>query len=290
MEAFLIYLGKVALAMCAFFLVFLMLFQKQKHFVFNRIYLLASMAISYLIPLITFTIIQKIEAAPILPEFSYNYFDSIPYSFAEEPVKTTYYWYHYSFAILLLGVAGFFIHFLIGNFKALNIVRKSYGKKEMGPNICITKEDVHPFSFFNKVIVSEKNLSHPNIKMIIDHEKLHVKEKHTFDILIAEILFLLEWFNPFAWLLKDAVKNNLEFLTDDFITQQNDRETYQLAMVSMADKKGVAPFLTALNGSQLKNRIIMMKKKTENKFAVVKQLLILPLLAILIMGLSNKEV
>jgi TonB family protein len=61
-------------------------------------------------------------------------------------------------------------------------------------------------------------------------------------------------------------------------------------MVALADKKGVAPFLTALNGSQLKNRIIMMKKKTENKFAPLKQLVILPLLAILIMGLSNKEV
>jgi hypothetical protein len=61
-------------------------------------------------------------------------------------------------------------------------------------------------------------------------------------------------------------------------------------MVALADKKGVAPFLTALNGSQLKNRIIMMKKKTENKFAPLKQLIILPLLAVLVMGLSNKEV
>ena len=61
-------------------------------------------------------------------------------------------------------------------------------------------------------------------------------------------------------------------------------------MGGLADKKGVAPFLTALNGSLLKNRIIMMKKKTENKYTFVKQLLVLPLLAILVMGLSNKEV
>jgi TonB family protein len=61
-------------------------------------------------------------------------------------------------------------------------------------------------------------------------------------------------------------------------------------MVALADKKGVAPFLTALNGSQLKNRIIMMKKKTENRFAPLKQFVILPLIAVLIMGLSNREV
>ncbi|NQU85812.1 MAG: carboxypeptidase-like regulatory domain-containing protein, partial [Mariniphaga sp.] len=156
--------------------------------------------------------------------------------------------------------------------------------------VCITDEDVHPFSFFNKVIISQKTLPHPNLPLILAHENLHIKERHTYDILLAEILFLLEWFNPFAWLLKDAVKNNLEYITDDFITKQNDRETYQLAMVSLADKKGVAPFLTALNGSQLKNRIVMMKKKTTNRFTIVKQLILLPVLALLIMGLSNREI
>ncbi|HSM48721.1 MAG TPA: TonB family protein, partial [Draconibacterium sp.] len=61
-------------------------------------------------------------------------------------------------------------------------------------------------------------------------------------------------------------------------------------MVTLADKQGIAPFLTALNGSQLKNRIVMMKKKTKNKYAFVKQLVVLPLLAVLVMGLSNREV
>ena len=88
MEAFILYLGKVALALAAFFLAFLILFQKQKHFVFNRIYLLASLAISYLIPLITFTIVQKIKASPIQPEFSYNLIDSIPNSYIEEPTRS----------------------------------------------------------------------------------------------------------------------------------------------------------------------------------------------------------
>jgi TonB-dependent SusC/RagA subfamily outer membrane receptor len=139
-------------------------------------------------------------------------------------------------------------------------------------------------------VVSEKTLSHPDLEMIVSHENIHVREKHTLDILFTEIMFLLQWFNPFAWLLKDAVKNNLEYLTDHEIAKHYNPQTYQLAMVTLADKQGIAPFLTALNGSQLKNRIVMMKKKTENKFAIVKQLAVLPLLAILVMGLSNKEV
>ncbi len=126
--------------------------------------------------------------------------------------------------------------------------------------------------------------------MIVSHENIHAREKHTIDILFTEIMFLFQWFNPFAWLLKDAVKNNLEYKTDYEIAKLYNPQTYQLAMVTLADKQGIAPFLTALNGSQLKNRIVMMKKKTENKFAIVKQLAVLPLLAILVMGLSNKEV
>ena len=86
------------------------------------------------------------------------------------------------------------------------------------------------------------------------------------------------------------MKNNLEYLTDHQVAQSHNPEAYQLAMVGLADKKGVAPFLTALNGSQLKNRIIMMKQKSENKYPLLKQLVVLPLLAVLIMGLSNKEV
>jgi TonB family protein len=154
----------------------------------------------------------------------------------------------------------------------------------------ITQKEVHPFSFFSKIVVSEKTLLHPDLEIIVSHENIHVREKHTLDILFTEIMFLLQWFNPFAWLLKDAVKNNLEYLTDHEIAKHYNPQTYQLAMVTLADKQGIAPFLTALNGSQLKNRIVMMKKKTENKFAILKQLAVLPLLAILVMGLSNKEV
>jgi TonB-dependent SusC/RagA subfamily outer membrane receptor len=189
-----------------------------------------------------------------------------------------------------LGTAGFLFHLLLGHLKAINIIQKSRVQKIFNNLVIITPKDVHPFSFFSKIVVSEKTLSHPDLEMIVSHENIHVREKHTLDILFTEIMFLFQWFNPFAWLLKDAVKNNLEYLTDHEIAQHYNAKTYQLAMVTLADKQGIAPFLTALNGSQLKNRIVMMKKKTENKYAFVKQLVVLPLLAVLVMGLANREV
>jgi TonB family protein len=287
METYLIYIGKSAIAAGAFYIAFLLLFQNQKHFTFNRIYLPVSMALSFVIPLITFTTVKYIE--PV--NFDANSFAYLAPATGEivQPAFV-FEWYHYLFGLYLLGTAGFLFHLLLGHLKAINIIQKSRVQKIFNNLVNITPKDVHPFSFFSKIVVSEKTLSHPELEMIVSHENIHVREKHTLDILFTEIMFLFQWFNPFAWLLKDAVKNNLEYLTDHEIAKNFNPQTYQLAMVTLADKQGIAPFLTALNGSQLKNRIVMMKKKTENKYAFVKQLAVLPLLAVLVMGLSNREV
>ncbi|MCF6356730.1 MAG: TonB family protein, partial [Draconibacterium sp.] len=288
MESYLIYIGKSALAAGAFYIAFLLLFQNQKQFVFNRFYLPVSLALSFLIPLITFSTVKFVEPTASSNLNSFAYLANTSENIASPGFALQ--WYHYILGLYILGVAGFLFHLLLGHVKAVNIIRFSRLKTLFGTEVNITPKDVHPFSFFNKIVISENTLGHPNLDMIVNHENIHVKERHTLDILFVEILFLFQWFNPFAWLLKDAVKNNLEYKTDHQITKNHNPKEYQLAMVALADKEGVAPFLTALNGSQLKDRIIMMKKKTENKYALLKQLVVLPLLAILVMGLSNREI
>ncbi len=289
MEAFLIYIGKVSIAAGAFYLAYLVLFQNQKHFRFNRIFLPVSMFFSFVIPLITFTTVKYVEL-PVYERSSaaFSSLSSMPVEYVAPAFQFE--WYHYLFGLYMLGAIGFLIHLLFGHLKAIHIIRTSKIRQLFDHIINITKKDIHPFSFFNKIVLSEKTLASPDLEMIVSHEKIHVQEKHTMDILFTEIMFLFQWFNPFAWLIKSAIRDNLEYKTDDIIARKYNPQKYQLAMVALADKKEVAPFLTALNGSQLKNRIIMMKKKTENKFSVVKQLIVLPLLAVLIMGLSNKEV
>ena len=288
MESYLFYIGKSALAAGAFYITFLLLFQNQKHFVFNRFYLPVSFALSFVIPLITFTTVKYIE--PILSENANSFAYLATASESIMLPEFVFQWYHYLIGLYILGGAGFLFNLLLGHFKAMNIIRFSRLKTLFETEVNITNKDIHPFSFFNKIVISENTLEHPNLKMIVNHENIHVKEKHTFDVLFAELLFIIQWFNPFAWLIKGAIKNNLEYKTDHQITQHSNPQDYQMAMVGLADKAGVAPFLNALNGSQLKNRIIMMKKKTENKYVLLKQLIVLPLLAILVMGLANREI
>jgi hypothetical protein len=288
MEDYLIYIAKVSIATFVFYLAFLLLFQNRKQFVFNRLFLPVSFLISYLIPLIPIPVVRTVEMTSF--EMTGPVFSST--QAAETKVEALFpiEWHQLLLGIYLLGLCGFLFQLILGNLKAFRIIQKSRKGTLFGMPVNLTIQDVHPFAFFNRIVISENTLASPDIEMIVTHENIHVKENHTLDVILTELLFLFQWFNPFAWLIKDAVKNNLEYKTDHQVVQKFNPKTYQLAMVSLADKSGVTPFLNSLNGSQLKNRIIMMKSKKENKYAIVKQLAVIPLLAFLVITLANREV
>jgi TonB-dependent SusC/RagA subfamily outer membrane receptor len=284
METLFIYLAKVAISIAAFYTLYLFLFSKRKQFRFNRLYLTGSFLLSFVIPLLTFTITRSpVNQMVILPDAAITNTAAL----TNDPAGVNFLGVMLTFYVAFTGL--FFLHLFTGYVKAFSITRKSQGKTIDGIRFLVTGKEIHPFTFFNHIVISDSTLDHPQLPMILKHEKIHATEKHSFDILVSELMFLFQWFNPFAWLQRDAIRNNLEFLTDEKVTDRNNMQSYQMAMVSLAGKKGVAPFLNALNGNDLKNRIIMMKKKTENKNKMVRQLMVLPLLVILVIGLSNKE-
>jgi len=190
METFLLYIGKSALAAGAFFLLYLALFRHQKHFVFNRIYLPVSMALSFLIPLITFTSVRYLEATPAASN-SFAYLAESTQTYVEPVFEMQ--WYHYLSGIYVLGIVSFLAYLILGHARAISIIRKSSLLQLFNIKVNVTLRDVHPFSFFNKIVLSEKTLKNPNLPMIVQHEEIHVRGKHTLDILFAEILFLFQW-------------------------------------------------------------------------------------------------
>ena len=279
------YLLRVSIALAAFYLAYLLLFQKKKYFRFNRLYLAGSMLISYFIPLITIQV-----DAPRVPAYPNILVPQVQTS--PEPVIHFFWeifnWEQLVAALFLFGSFIFLIRLAAGHLRALALIRRARRESLNGIPCLVSDEDIHPFTYFNQVIIPSDSLKTPYLNMILQHEQIHVKEQHTIDVCMAELLFLFQWFNPFAWLIKDAVKNNLEFLADDCVIRHADRQSYQLSMVMLAGKSGVPPFLTALNGSQLKNRIMMMKTKHKSN-GLVRKFLLLPLLTLLVITLSNRE-
>ena len=284
MEAFLLYIAKVAVSISAFFLMYLLLFSKLKQFRYNRIYLTSSFVLSMLIPLITITITRTDVNQLVLLPVRAATDTTVVTTDSGTGILLTF----IMMMVYLSGIVLFLAHLVTGHFRVRQIARKSHPGSFNGIRVFVTAEDVHPFTFFGKIIVPRESTSQSYFPMILTHEKIHADGHHTLDILMSEILFLFQWFNPFAWLLKDAIKNNLEYLTDQEVTRQADLPSYQMALVALAGKREMAPFLNAINGNDLKNRIIMMKKK-ENRNSVIPKLMVIPLTALLISGLSARE-
>lgn len=285
MEMILTYAAKVSLATMAMFILYRLLFRHQKQFHFNRIFLIFSMMIGFLIPLITITLTRVQVSQPAgllpLPESSLSFEGNDPDN-RNNLIRLFLYAY-------FAGAGYFLLRLIAGNLKAYHIVDHCRKISICKSTVYITEQDIHPFTFFDKVVMPQETISHPDLPVILAHEVVHARGRHTIDILVSEFLFLLQWFNPFAWLLKDAIRSNLEFIADEKAAKQTEMQTYLMALVTWAGQKRVTPFLTALNGNDLKNRIIMMKKSSKTCYSLLRKMSLFPVIFLLVAVLSAKN-
>ncbi len=137
--------------------------------------------------------------------------------------------------IYLAGLIVFMLNFLIqfGMLLYHQIVFPS--KKDGEFHIVEIPKDKAPFSFWNRIFMHPGKYDGATYEQILQHEKIHVREKHSLDILLAELLVIVLWFNPFAWLYRKVVENNLEYLTDQkMLRKGNDRQHYQMSLLKVA--------------------------------------------------------
>jgi|GEM_PF-114363 len=135
-----------------------------------------------------------------------------------------------------------------------------------------------PFSFFNRIYVNKEQHQELELYDIFEHEDIHVKGLHTIDILMFEMLLIGCWYNPFVWLMRKAVRQNLEFLTDQQVLNKGvDRQTYQYSLLHVT-KQGMAVGVSnQFNFKLLKKRIMMMNKKRSSKLELSKYVFLLPI-------------
>ena len=279
----------VAIAITIFYMAYLLLFSKEKMFAFNRTYLITSMLVSFIIPLITFTEYVVMPATIEVTEIGISTTSDMPVT---SPSQV---FFGISLQQLpeLLFFSGFvlFLTILItGHIKVLMIIKKSSRQSLYGYSILVTQEDIPPFTYFNKLIIPTKIINTPHIQSVIHHENIHKKELHCIDLFLTEITFLFQWFNPFAWLMRKSIRDNLEFLTDEKVTDFIDKQEYQLGIISLAGKNAFYTFPSLSNQSQLKKRIIMMKTNNQSKVKWIRTLVIIPMLAIMTVTLSGRDI
>jgi len=149
--------------------------------------------------------------------------------------------------------------------------------------------DKAPCSFGNNIFINPEKYDWETYSQILLHEKVHVEQRHSFDILFAELMLVLQWFNPFAWLYRSEVENNLEFLTDDAVLghEEVERSSYQMSLLKVSAPHLSLGITTNYNQSLLKRRIIMMNTKRSNIHIMWKYFFLVPLLGILACALNS---
>ncbi|MDX1463403.1 MAG: M56 family metallopeptidase [Marinirhabdus sp.] len=254
----------------------------------KRFYLLASVLVSVLIPFITFT--SYIEVVPITNE-SVMAATNIETPMNNAAERSTNYLPYLLGGLYGLGVLLFSLRFGSNIRRILKNARQHPTIKKSSLFHVLLNFQVTPHSFFSYIFFNKSNYEAGNIPQeVIAHETAHVQQKHSWDIVFFELFRIVFWFNPLCYFIKKSIKLNHEFLADRAVLNQGaDTTKYQHILLDFSSGSGVQHLAHSINYSSIKKRFTVMKTHTSSRTAWFKRLLVLPLLALLIYGFSNKE-
>lgn len=187
--------------------------------------------------------------------------------------------------LYLAGVVVLLVRLVVQAFSLYRLIVRMPEKEINGVRVKCLNDPSGPFSFFGWIFMNPAAVKEDEISEILTHEMAHVKQHHSVDVLLAEMVSICCWMNPFAWLLKREVRLNLEFLADRKVMEAGfATKSYQYHLLGLAynHKYGLS---NNFNFSHLKQRIIMMNKKKSNATGHIKYaLFVLPAFALLVAG------
>jgi len=137
------------------------------------------------------------------------------------------------FYCFIAGVVFFFGRFLFRIFQIFLIIRRSGIQLGNGYQLVMLENETSPYSFMNYVFVSQSLKQNKGYDKMIEHELEHVKQGHSFDVIILQLLTVFQWFNPFIWMLNRAIRENHEFLADQAVLSKGvNRGEYKSLLIN----------------------------------------------------------
>jgi hypothetical protein len=259
---------------------------------FNRVVLLSLFLISLILPFIEVSF-QK--AAPY-SGLSLNLETLLAMAqttgTGEEVATPSNTWLLYLVVAYITGVAFSVIKVGTSFFKMFSLLKSRGTKSEIiehNVRLIIHKRDSAPFSWMRYISISEKDYAESG-KEIITHELAHISRKHSIDLLLAETVKIIHWFNPAAYLLKQELQNIHEYEADEAVINKGiDAKQYQLLLIKKAVGDRLYTIANSFNHSKLKNRITMISKKKSPKWAAVKAMFLLPLSMFAVAAFATEE-
>lgn len=283
-----IYLLQVNLGIILFYALYKLICTRDTLFNSRRLILMLALILPFIIPLIDIREwMETHDSLVMLTNFDYS--TTIPEivvgTTGTEPGNQVFVISEWIKYIYIAGIIALSIRLIIQSISLYLVIRKTPETKINGIRIKCMKDKSGPFSFFNWIFLNPDNVKEEEMSEILTHEMAHVRQRHSIDVIISELVNICCWINPFAWLMKREVRLNLEFLADrkvmdaGFATKSYQ---YHLLGLTYSHKYGLS---NNFNFSHLKQRIIMMNKKKTNGAGHIKYALFaIPAFALLLAG------
>lgn len=288
MPPLIIYLLKLSISLSVVFLFYHFVLRRLTFYTWNRWYLIGYSLMCFFLPFIDISLVlegSEIKNSPVVKW--------VPVLGQQIGLNTgtdsgTLSGWEYALLVLMAGVGVMLVRLGIQLISIYRMRKRSSMISQDGIRIYQVDAPIIPFSFGDSIFINQQQHSLEELEEIIRHEFVHVKQKHSMDIIWGELLCLLNWYNPFAWLLKKLIRQNLEFIADRHVLEQGmDRKEYQYLLLKVIGNNHFS-IANQFNFSSLKKRIAMMNKIRSAKFHLVKFMFVLPLVSVMLLAFRNE--
>lgn len=283
-----LYLLQVNVGLILFYALYKLVCTRDTFFRSRRFILIVSLVLPFILPFIDVREwLESRDRMIMLTHFDYSAVlpEIVVGSEAAETGNRVFVLSEWIGYLYLAGVVALLVRLAVQAFSLYRLIVRMPEKEINGVCVKCLNDPSGPFSFFGWIFMNPAAVKEDEISEILTHEMAHVKQHHSVDVLLAEMVSICCWMNPFAWLLKREVRLNLEFLADRKVMEAGfATKSYQYHLLGLAynHKYGLS---NNFNFSHLKQRIIMMNKKKSNAAGHIKYaLFVLPAFALLVAG------
>lgn len=286
MGMFFVYIIKVALLQTVFYLTYKLLLSRESFHAFNRGVLLTMQAAALLLPLMHITLETPAPVHQTIALAEAAFVQTAVEAEGDGAGLTliqvlTLVWMA-GFALLVLRSAVSLVRLAL-------LLRSGRRCEVCGAEVTVVCGDRQPFSWFSRIVVSEKDCA-AGAREIVIHEQEHVRRLHSLDIALCNTVIMFCWFSPAAWLLRAELRDVHEYEADEAVLRRGvDASGYQLLLIRKAVGERLFAMANNLNQTNLKKRIAMMKMKKSNPWNRFRAAAVLPLAAVSVFVFATPE-
>ena len=269
---FLIYDAKVAVLIAVFYLFYRLVLSKETFHRVNRVVLLLTAVMSFVLPLCVITMHETVVVAA-MPAVEIGEVQAVVADKPDTPL-----WQMALPVLFIIGVVATLGYTVTSLANLMLLIRHSEKhRQEDGVVICVTDWKVSPFSWFHYIVLSRQDYTEHDAA-VLAHERAHIRLRHSWDVLLVDTLTALQWFNPAMWMLRQDLRAIHEYEADGAVLSQGfNARQYQYLLITKAASIGGYSIANGISHSTLKNRIHMMLHKESRRSHLLKLLALVPI-------------